>query len=190
MVVEILIICFLAKIKNYKLKYLFDSWTFYPVLAVQCILIFFNFSVFFGTYYFVQFASSIDFAIILSFIFSMYVYKLYKPAISGSVLVVIGTFLNKFAITQNGGKMPAFPTFSYITGYVTPNMFGAADNLHVLGNSATKFIFLTDYIDYGYSILSVGDVFIHLFFCIMLYSIIKAVNIHHCDSQEKETRAN
>ena len=67
---------------------------------------------------------------------------------------------------------------------MTPQMFGAADALHVLGNAETKVKFLTDYIDYGYSILSVGDVFIHLFFCIMLYSLIKAVNIHFGNAQE------
>jgi hypothetical protein len=55
-------------------------------------------------------------------------------------------------------------------------MFGSADNLHVLGGEATKLKYLTDYLDVGYSILSPGDVLIHLFFCIMLYSLIKAVN--------------
>ncbi|MDD4799388.1 MAG: DUF5317 family protein, partial [Clostridia bacterium] len=80
-------------------------------------------------------------------------------------------------IAQNGGQMPAFPSFSYITGYLTPEMFGSVDSLHILGNADTKYKFLTDYLDFGYSILSIGDVFIHLFFCIMLYFLIKAVNI-------------
>ena len=176
MIVEILAVCFLAKIMHYKMKYLFYNWTFYPILIVQSALVFFQFSIFFNTYYFVRFVPMIEPMIILSFIFALFAYQLYVSAIVGSASVVIGTLLNKFVIAQNGGKMPVFPSFSYITGYVTPEMFGSVDSLHVLGNAETKYAFLTDYIDYGYSILSIGDVFIHLFVCVMLYSMIKAVN--------------
>ena len=176
MVVEILLICFLSKLKRYKLKYLFYTWTFYPVLLVQCILILFQFSIFFKTYYFVKFVLFVEPAVILSFVFAMFAFHLYKPAIIGSASIVFGTVLNKFVIAQNGGKMPAFPTLSYLTGYLTPQMFGSMDSFHILGSAETKFKFLTDYIDYGYSILSPGDVFIHLFACLMLYTLIKAVN--------------
>ena len=186
MVVEILIICFLAKIKNYKLKYLFYSWTFYPVLAAQCILIIFEFSVFWDIYYFVKFAPIMDFLIILSFIFCIFKFKLYKPAIIGSVSVIFGTVLNKLVVAQNGGKMPAFPSLSFITGYLDPEIFSSADRLHALGNNATKLKFLTDYIDFGYCVLSIGDVFIHMFFCILFFSMIKAVNIHYGVTTGKE----
>ena len=92
MIVEILLVCFLAKIKHYKLKYLFRSWTFYPVLITQCILIFFQISIFFGTYYFVRFAPIIDMAVILSFVFSLFVFRLYTPAISGSLSIGLGYY--------------------------------------------------------------------------------------------------
>ena len=177
MIVEIFIVCLLVIIKHYKIKYVFYSWTIYPVIITQGFLIFFQASVFFGTYYFVRFAPAIDMAIILSFVFSIFVFHIYKPAIIGSCSIVFGTILNKFVIAQNGGKMPVFPSLSYITGYVTPQTFGSADGLHILGGTVTKFKFLTDYIDYGYSILSPGDVFIHLFTCIMLYYTIKAANL-------------
>ncbi|NCB51877.1 MAG: hypothetical protein EOM54_08365 [Clostridia bacterium] len=176
MIVEIILVCLYAKIKHYKLKYLFESWTFYPVLAVQLMLVVFQFSIFFKSYYFIKFVPVTEPAVILSFIFAMFVYRLYKPAIFGSASIFVGTILNKFVIAQNGGKMPVFPSLSYITGYVTPEMFNSVDSLHILGNAETKFKFLTDYIDYGYSILSPGDVFIHLFACIMLYFMIVAVN--------------
>lgn len=176
MVVEIIIVCLFVKIKHYKLKYLFQSWTFYPVLAVQLMLVVFQFSIFFDNYYFIKFVPIAEPAVILSFVFEMFVYKLYKPAMFGSASIVFGTVLNKFVIAQNGGKMPVFPSLSYSTGYVTPEMFNTVDSLHVLGNAETKFKFLTDYIDYGYSILSPGDILIHLFACIMLYFMIVAVN--------------
>lgn len=176
LIIEIFLVCLLAKVRHYKLKYLFYSWTFYPVLIVQCLLVVFQFSIFFDTYYFVRFVPIVEPAIILSFFFALFVYRLYQPAILGSVSVVFGTLLNKFVIAQNGGKMPVFPSLSYLTGYLAPDMLGSMDGLHVLGSADTKFKFLTDYIDYGYSILSLGDVFIHLFVCVMLYSMIVAAN--------------
>ena len=184
MIITICAVCLLARMKNYKLKHVFNSWTFYPVLITQFILIFFQLSVFFGTYYFVQFAGVLERAIIISFFFSIFAYQLYKPAIIGSVSIVFGTILNEFVIAQNGGRMPVFPSLSYLTGYVTPEAFGTADTLHILGSEATKFKFLTDYIDVGYSILSVGDVLIHLFTFLMLYATIRASNIRYGSIQE------
>ncbi len=176
MFIELFIVCLIAKLKGYKLKYLFRSWTFYPVLITQSILIMFQISIFCGTFYFVRFKPIVEPAIILAFAFSIFAYKLYKPAIIGAAFVVFGTLLNKFVIAQNAGQMPVYPTLSYITGYVAPEMFEPSGSLHVLGSEATKFKFLTDYIDVGYSILSIGDVLIHLFTCIMLYFLIEAVN--------------
>ena len=185
MVVEILIVCLFAKVRHYKLKYLFQSWTFYPVLAVQLMLVVFQFSLFFNTYYFTKFISITEPAAILSFVFAMFVFRLYKPAMFGSASIVAGTLLNKFVIAQNGGKMPVFPSLSYLTGYITPEMLGSVDSLHVLGSADTKFKFLTDYIDYGYSILSPGDVLIHLFACVMLYFMIVAVNKQYGGLEEE-----
>jgi len=175
MIIELLIVFLIAKLKHYKLKYIFRSWTFYPILITQCIIIVFQLSIFFGTFYFVRFRPYVEPAMILSFSFAIFAYKLYKPAIFGAACVGFGTLLNKIVIAQNAGKMPVYPTLSYITGYVSPEMF-TPDGLHVLGSEATKLKFLTDYIDLGYSILSIGDVLIHLFACILMYYLIKAVN--------------
>lgn len=169
----------LCKIKGYRIRYLFNSWAFYPVLITQLMLIFFQISIFMGTYYFVRFSSVTETAVILSFIFPMLLFKLYRPAMIGSGSIVLGTMLNRFVISQNGGKMPVFPSLSYLTGYADPAAFGVADSLHVLGNEATKFKFLTDYIDLGYSILSPGDVFIHFFTFIMLFYTVKAANLRY-----------
>ena len=179
MIVEIFLVCLIAKLKRYKLRYLFSTWTFYPILVVQLLLVLFQFSIFLKTSFFIQFVPYTEPAIILSFLFALFGFKLYKPAIAGSASIVGGTLLNKLVIAQNGGHMPVYPTLSYLTGYVSPESFGSIDSLHILGNSVTKLKFLTDYIDYGYSILSIGDVLIHLFVCFMLYYFIKAVNIRY-----------
>jgi hypothetical protein len=179
MIETILAAIILGKIKHYKIGYLFRSWSFYPVLITQCILIFFQISVFFGNYYFVQFASAIKIAIILSFLFPMLFFQLYKPALIGSGSIVFGTLLNKFVISQNNGKMPVFPSFSYLTGYVKPHAFSSVHDIHVLGGAFAHWKILTDYIDFGYSILSPGDLFIHFFSFLMLYYTIKAVNLRY-----------
>lgn len=168
----------LAKCKHFKIRYLFSTWSFYPILLSQCLLIFFQINIFVGNYYFIQFAPIIKTAIILSFIFPLVVFKLYKPALIGSGFIFFGTLLNKFVIAQNNGKMPVFPSLSYLTGYARPDMFGTVDSIHILGNEATQFKILTDYIDVGYSVLSPGDLLIHSFTFLMLYYTIKAVNFH------------
>lgn len=184
MIVEMLLVCLFAWLKHYKVRCLFRSWIFYPVLIVQLMLVVFQFSIFFDTFFFIRFVPISESAIIFSFLFGIFRYRLYKPAMFGSASIIFGTGLNKFVIAQNGGRMPVFPSLSYLTGYLTPGMFGSIDSLHVLGGADTKFKFLTDYIDYGYSILSPGDVFIHLFACIMLYSMIVAVNKDVSDLKE------
>ena len=106
----------------------------------------------------------------------MFVYRLYWPGIAGSVLVLVGTGLNRFVIWQNGGKMPVFPSLSYWTGYARPEAFQGISPLHVLGDDTTKFWFLTDFIDVGYSILSVGDILIRGYAFLILFFTIRELN--------------
>ena len=73
--------------------------------------------------------------------------------------------------------MPVFPTLSYLTGYGKVEAFDKVNDIHILGNSSTKLKFLTDIFDIGYSILSIGDVFIRLYVFIIIYSVIKEINV-------------
>jgi len=100
--------------------------------------------------------------------------KLFKPGVIGSCFILTGTFLNKIAIAANGGKMPIYPTFSKITGYYNPEMFSSHAGIHILGTSSTHLKILCDYIDVGYSILSIGDLFIRAFTAIILFYTIKS----------------
>ena len=104
-------------------------------------------------------------------IFLVFKYEIYNIALIGAACVFGGGILNDLAIKANGGFMPVFPSISYITGYVKPESFNVVKDIHVLGSSASKFKILTDYIDLGYSILSVGDVFV---FLVIFYSIKKS----------------
>ncbi len=176
MIILILLVILLAKLKRYQLKYLFYTWTFYPILVMQLVLIVLQAMIFTGNYTLVAYTEYIRIASTLSVLFAMFAFSLYKPAIIGSVSMMAGTVLNNFVISQNGGKMPVFPTLSYWTGYVKSNTFDVVNDIHVLGDISTKWKILTDWIDVGYCILSPGDVLNHFFFFLMLYALIKAVN--------------
>jgi hypothetical protein len=180
-------ICFamlLAKIKGYKASYLFKTWTIYPALLIDLAYVYFQVNIFIGNYNVVLYASIIRYSFLLSFLIPMFVYQLYKPAIIGSCSILVGSALNNFVMSQNarliGGKivkqMPVYPSLSYITGYVKAEAFLIVKDVHVLGNANTHWKILTDYIDVGFSILSIGDLFIHFYVFIMVYYLIKALN--------------
>lgn len=166
-----------AKIKGYKLKSLFRTWQIYPVLIFESIYLILQINIFRGNYNFLKYANILETLYLSSYLFLILKYEQYISAIIGSIFIFIGTFFNKIAIGANGGTMPVFPTLSYLTGYATPDAFSKVDDIHVLGNSSTKLKFLTDIIDVGYSILSIGDIFIRLFVFIIIFNTIKHMNI-------------
>ena len=73
--------------------------------------------------------------------------------------------------------MPVYPTLSKITGYYKEGMLEQGlDNLHIMLTSETKLNILADYIDVGWSIMSIGDLLIHSFTSIIIYSAVVAIN--------------
>ena len=165
-----------AKFFHYRVGVLFRSWTVYPLFAAEAVHIFFQIHTYFGDYQFIPFASALKTTYMLLFLIPMFIYRLYWPGIAGSALVLAGTGLNRFAIWQNSGKMPVFPSLSYWTGYVRPVGFQGISSLHVLGDGTTKFWFLTDFIDVGYSILSVGDILIRGYAFLIFFFTIRELN--------------
>ena len=91
-------------------------------------------------------------------------------------MLTVGSFLNRFVMSQNGGKMPVYATLSKYTGYFDESVLGTIDQVHILGTEETNYKILTDFIDVGYSILSIGDVLIHAFIFLVVYETIKAVD--------------
>lgn len=186
MIETVLLALFVAKKKGYKLNLLFKNWVIYPVLIVTFFYFVINITIFFGVYGFVKYTKLLETLYVLTFLPLIFKFELYKSALIGSICIFIGTALNKLAMEGNGGKMPVFPTLSYITGYVKQDSFSKVRDIHILGNSETKFKFLTDYLDLGYSILSIGDVFIRLFTFIIIYHSITHIN--RLDLTKKDTR--
>lgn len=179
--IETILLAFLvAKIKGYKLKPIFKCWEIYLILGFELIYLFMQISVFYGDYNFIKYASIFKTLYLYSFIIFIIKYKLYISAIVGSISIIIGSVLNNIAISMNNGKMPVFPTLSYLTGYAKYDSFSKINDIHTLGTSATKVKYLTDFIDIGYSILSIGDIFIRLFAFIIIYNAIKHINNKYC----------
>lgn len=176
MIETILLAMLIAKLKGYKLKPLFKSWGVYPVFGFVIIYMILNSMIFFGNYSFIKYAKYLEALYILTFLIPILKYKQYISSIIGSLSIVIGTLLNKIAMGANGGKMPVFPTLSNLTGYYKPGVFGKVMDIHILGSTSTKLKALTDFIDLGYSILSIGDVFIRFFTFIIIYGLIKYLN--------------
>jgi hypothetical protein len=171
-----------AKIKHYKIKYLFHAWAIYPSLFLEIVFVFLTINMFLSNYYFVQFAPIYKQIYLYSFILPILFYKLYKSGIIGSGFILVGTLLNRFVMSQNGGKMPVYPSLSLITGYIKPNTFSRISDIHIIGNVNTHFKILTDYIDLGYLVMSIGDLFIHFFCVIVIYQTIKVMNLKYKDN--------
>lgn len=184
MIETVLLAVLIAKLKGYKLKPLFKTWAVYPSMAFTLFYIFLQISIFLGCYDFVKYAGLLEKLYILTFLPLILKYKLYKSAFVGSACIFIGTLLNKLAMSANGGKMPVFPTLSYVTGYIKADSFSKVKDIHTLGSNITKLKFLTDYIDIGYSILSIGDVFIRVFTFIIFFDVIKHLNISCIDGND------
>lgn len=166
----------LAKIKRYKIRPLFNTWVIYPLLALLIIYIGLELMLFYDNYTFIKYSGIFHYIYLLTFLILIIKYKLNVSAIIGSIFILVGSALNNFVIAANNGNMPVFPTLSYLTGYAKPDSFIKVNDIHILGSSVTKFKFLTDIIDVGYCVMSIGDICIRVFAFIIIYNTIKAAN--------------
>lgn len=172
----ILLALLFAKIKGYEIKSLFKSWTIYPVIIFEIINLIGQVPIFLGHYEFIGFIKSLNPVYFCTYLILVFKYDIYINSIIGTIFILIGGVLNDIAMKANDGFMPVYPTLSYLTGYAKPETFALVKDIHILGNSETKLKLLTDYIDLGYSVLSIGDVFMRVFVFIIIYSAIKKVN--------------
>jgi hypothetical protein len=164
----------LAKIKKYPLLPFFKSWVVYPILFSLGFYIMLEIMIFKGNYQWVQYSQAIHFGILLVYVCPALKFELYIPSLIGTGSMVAGSILNQIAIYSNHGKMPIFPSLSYLTGYVNPWMLKQLSQMHILGDAHIRLYFLTDILDLGYTILSVGDILIRVFpFLVVYYSVKK-----------------
>lgn len=176
MLINLFLAVFCAKIKGYRISPILKAYSLYPYIIIEFLYLYLQACIIVGNYNYVQYTAILRTVYLYSLLIPVFVYRLYKPGICGSILIIIGTLLNKFVISQNGGKMPVFASLSKITGYFKESAIGVADNIHIIGNETTRYKILTDFIDLGFSILSVGDVLIHSFTFIVVYFAIKEIN--------------
>lgn len=166
-----------AKIKKYKISYIFINIDFYPLFVIEAVHVFFQVLVFCGNYDYVKYAPYIHKASMLSLLLPIILRKLHIQALVGSGFVFFGTLLNKVCIKANGGYMPVYPTLSKLTGYFREgDLSKGYDNLHIAFSGTTKLDFLSDYIDTGVFIMSIGDLFIYSFIVIVVYYAVKGMN--------------
>jgi hypothetical protein len=174
---ETILLAFLfAKIKGYEIKSLFKSWTIYPIIIFEIMYLIGQVTIFLGNYKFIGFIVSLKIFYLGAYLLLVFKYEIYVSSIIGAGFVLLGGVLNDIAIKVNEGFMPVYPTLSYLTGYITPETFNLVKDIHVLGDSQTKLKILTDFIDTGYSILSIGDVFIRVFVFLIIYNSIKKIS--------------
>ena len=167
----------LAKIKKYKISYIFTRIDFYRLFTVEAVCIFFQVLVFCRNYDYVKYAPYMQKAFTLSLLLPIILRKLYNQALIGSGFTLFGTLLNKICIKANNGYMPVYPTLSRLTGYLRDGDLNKGyDNLHIAFSGMTKLDLLSDCIDTGFSVISIGDLFIYSFVTIIIYYAIKSMN--------------
>lgn len=177
MLLFILFALILAKFKNHRILCIFKTIDLYPLFAVELIYTFFQLNVFLDNYSYVQYASQIQTAFMLVLLLPILRRRLYPQALIGSGFVVAGSILNLIVISANDGKMPVFPTISRFTHFYRNDALSQGiDSLHILMTDTTKLNFLADYIDTGFSIMSIGDVLIHSFVAIVVFYTVKRIN--------------
>lgn len=169
-----------SKYKRYNIKPLFQRKEIYYVLAIEVIYICLQITLFAGNYSAIKYAGILKSIYLCTYLGLILKHQLYKEAIIGSGFILLGSMCNDLAMSANGGKMPVFPSLSYLTSYAKPEAFTiayqVANDFHILGDENTKLKILTDVVDIGYSILSVGDLFIRVFVVLIIYGAIKKIN--------------
>lgn len=173
--------------KGYKLKPIFSSWQIYIPILFMLFYIFLEITIWIRWFYFVPYQQIIKTSILLGYVPLCLKYRLYEsdrtksswgiltsPMLFATLCLWLGSTFNKLAMNANNGYMPFFPSNSYATGYYTDAMTN--DGIHVLGNAQSALIPLTDTIDLGWSIMSIGDVLVRIYVFTIIYYSIKNTN--------------
>ncbi|MDU4799599.1 hypothetical protein EHW71_10195 [Clostridium butyricum] len=174
---ETILLAFLyAKLKGNKVSVLFSSWTIYPLVIFEIITFIEQVMSFCGSYTIIESINKLTSIYLIFYLLLVFKYELYIPSIIGSIFIVLGGALNDIVIKANGGFMPVYQSISYLTGRFISDESPIKDNIHILGTSEANLKFLTDFIDLGYTILSIGDVLMRIFVFLIIYGAIKKIN--------------
>lgn len=165
--------CILARARGMRCASLVRDWSLLPLACVELFFWVAQICAWSGNYIFIRWASAIQTAYLLALLFPIFRHRLYREACVGAAMTLLGSALNRWVMAANGGRMPVYPTLSRWTGYYRDGAMAAAgDGLHVLMDGSTRLKLLGDWIDVGFSIMSIGDVLIHGFVFWIVYRTI------------------
>lgn len=176
MIITILLAILFSKYKHLNIQPIFKCMWLLPIAILEAIHLIFQICIMNKIYIFIPYAELLKRVYLYALFFPILRYRLYRPALTGSWCIILGTLLNRMVMTANGGQMPIYPSISKLTGYFSMSPLFGYDSIHYLGNSQSKLKYLSDYIDLGFCILSPGDLLIHFFTFLILYNTIKKLN--------------
>ena len=180
--------------KQYDINLIFKNWSFYPPIILLVLYLILEVMMLNNIIWFLEYSTIIKQLTLLSFLGLVIEYELYdsyfekykgnglkafltSPFIFAMISLCIGLLMNYIAVINNNGHMPLFISFSYATGYADIQAL-TKDTFYILGDHTSKMIFLCDTIDlFGFSNLSIGDLFIILCMTTILYCSVKQINI-------------
>ena len=177
MILFILLALIVAKLKGHHVTVLLREPSLIPVWIVEIIFWLLQACIWNENYSFVGYAGYLQTASILALLWPVMKFKMYPQAIIGAGMVVTGSAMNRIVMHANGGKMPVIPSFSGMTLYYREGSLEASQDVrHIMMSDTTKLNFLADYIDVGFSVISLGDVLVHLFTTIVIFTVISRLN--------------
>ena len=176
MIETIMLSIIVAKVRGYNIKKILKCYSLYPIIIFELTHLILQFQIVSGNYSNVALARSYKTIYMYLFLIPIFKYRLYVQGVMGSIFIFIGTFLNNLVIHFNNGRMPVFPTISYYTGYVSLDSLTAFNSIYFLGNGNVKLKILSDWVDVGYSVLSIGDILIRVFVFIVIFNTMKEIN--------------
>lgn len=177
MILFILLAIIIAKMRRHRIGVLLREPSLIPVWIIEIVFWLLQICIWRQDYRFIGYAGYLQTASILALLWPILKFRLYPQAIAGALMVATGSALNRIVMNANDGRMPVTPSFSGITRYYQEGALEAAQDMrHILMSDATKLNFLADYIDVGFSVISVGDVLVHLFTTVVIYCVIAKCN--------------
>jgi len=179
MIETVLLAFIIARIRKNKLLPIFKHWSIYPVIFMALIYIYLESMIWQGDYSLIKYANVFKTAYLSSLLILAIHYDRMNVFLYSTPLIWIGTSLNVIAMRANGGKMPVFVSNSWATGYAKPDMFEktlAVGDFHIIGNMYSNLIPICDTWDFGWCVMSIGDIIVRSFVFLVIYYCIKESN--------------
>ena len=177
MILFILLAIVVAKLRHYRIGVILREPALIPIWIIEILFWLLQFCIWRQDYRFIGLAGYLQTASILALLWPILKFRLYPQAIIGAIMVIVGSTLNRIVMYANDGKMPVLMSFSGFTKYYNDGAIEASNDVrHIMMTDTTKLNFLADYIDVGFSVLSVGDVLVHLFTTVVIYCVIEKSN--------------